>query len=903
MISQGNPFTKKNLLGELVRFCFVGVVATILHYTLYWLLKHWIDINLSFIIGYVLSFLCNYILSARVTFKTKIGVGNGLGFSCSHLINLGLQVLFLNLFLKLGLSDNIAPLPVYAICVPINFILVRFFFKKLDYALLGAFLRKPPVALVLLTVLIVSLGLMPDWIQYGFFFVGGDFADQQIPFILETKRMLSSGVPFWSWNTFFGENFIAAYSFYTLTSPFVWINCLFPYNLVPQSITFTLYLKFIGAALSCYLFLRKMRISGHWSLLGGLLYTFSSYTILNINFYHFFEPLICFPLLLTAIEHFLAQERHGASLLVGTSFLCAFINWYFIPCSFISAALYAFCRCSDIQGGFCKYKRLFVGFALMGIGLLASSFILFPSFVHLARSSRAIPSLGVKLTSYDLLAWLQQVRSLFFPKVEEAGSVSPWIFNSFTSSSANLAVIGILPTALYVIKHKNWLSRLIVISIILFITPLNGVFSFFTNPLYSRWAYALSLFLILASVKFFDEGGIISKKAFGLYIAVALLICAFFYFPVVWSYFRFGSFPPTNRWVVDLLIIGVFLASLIGLAILWWKQSFPRFLWVICVFCVIHLSVRILGRTDYVYKKTGSSHAGVFDTYLTSDYPRGKPAFEFRTDFLTREEAIYANMPLLKNYPGITSYNSVVDERLKTLMASVYTHNKDHWSILNPNLYRTSLDALMSVRKIVRIKDDASLPVQINGLRPLLDNDRYLEYDSDYYIPIGFTYDSYLTEDEFLSPEDSINKSDLPLQLLANLVVKSNDVSQVAQVLQRGDPSSSFSLDSLVQQRRKTTCSNFVGNTKGAQADIFLDKDNFVFFSIPSDPGFAAFVDGKPTPIINANLGLSAVFANQGQHHIEFKYFPRGLREGLGISVIMFILMTFIYVYEKKKQT
>ena len=42
-----------------------------------------------------------------------------------------LHVAFLNLFLWLGVSKSLAPIPVFAIVIPINFLLVRFVFKKM----------------------------------------------------------------------------------------------------------------------------------------------------------------------------------------------------------------------------------------------------------------------------------------------------------------------------------------------------------------------------------------------------------------------------------------------------------------------------------------------------------------------------------------------------------------------------------------------------------------------------------------------------------------------------------------------------------------------------------------------------------------------------------------------------
>ena len=110
---------KKETLGELIRFAIVGTTAAAIHYAIYWVLQHWINVNVAYTIGYVLSFLVNYYLSAHFTFKEKT----------SHLVNYLLHIVLFNFFLWLGLSRELAPIAVLAIAVPTNFVLVRFVFK------------------------------------------------------------------------------------------------------------------------------------------------------------------------------------------------------------------------------------------------------------------------------------------------------------------------------------------------------------------------------------------------------------------------------------------------------------------------------------------------------------------------------------------------------------------------------------------------------------------------------------------------------------------------------------------------------------------------------------------------------------------------------------------------------
>ncbi len=116
---------------ELVRFGAVGVVATALHYGVYWLLHGVMDVNVAYTLGYLVSFVANYVLSAHFTFRKKRSVKNGLGFACAHLFNYLLQISLLNFFIWLGVSKVLAPVPVYCVAIPTNFLIVRFVFRKL----------------------------------------------------------------------------------------------------------------------------------------------------------------------------------------------------------------------------------------------------------------------------------------------------------------------------------------------------------------------------------------------------------------------------------------------------------------------------------------------------------------------------------------------------------------------------------------------------------------------------------------------------------------------------------------------------------------------------------------------------------------------------------------------------
>ena len=133
--------SKREKLGEVIRFGIVGGLATVLQYGIYLaimpVLSHFIpqlgDHTLATAantIAYVVSFIFNFIASTRYTFKVKANAKRGAGFTLSHVVHYSMQTICLNLFGGLGLAKQWAMIPTLCICIPVNFLLVRFFLKK-----------------------------------------------------------------------------------------------------------------------------------------------------------------------------------------------------------------------------------------------------------------------------------------------------------------------------------------------------------------------------------------------------------------------------------------------------------------------------------------------------------------------------------------------------------------------------------------------------------------------------------------------------------------------------------------------------------------------------------------------------------------------------------------------------
>ena len=118
-----------NKLIEFLRFTIVGIAATAIHYGLYYVLQKYINVNVAYTIGYIISFIFNFYLTSYFTFKVKPSFGKLFGMGGAHIVNFLLHMVLLNLFLYIGIRQTLAPIPVFAIVIPVNFLLVRFVFK------------------------------------------------------------------------------------------------------------------------------------------------------------------------------------------------------------------------------------------------------------------------------------------------------------------------------------------------------------------------------------------------------------------------------------------------------------------------------------------------------------------------------------------------------------------------------------------------------------------------------------------------------------------------------------------------------------------------------------------------------------------------------------------------------
>ena len=105
--------------------------------------------------------------------------------------------------------------------------------------------------------------------------------------------------------------------------------------------------------------------------------------------------------------------------------------------------------------------------------------------------------------------------------------------------------------------------------------------------------------------------------------------------------------------------------------------------------------------------------------------------------------------------------------------------------------------------------------------------------------------------------------------------------------------------------RRANACSAFQMTNSGFSAEISLDRDNLVFFAVPYDDGFTAYVNGEEREIVEVDQGLMAVLCPAGTSTIDFVYESDGLKLTKTITLIaipVWVVYTGYFVWADRKK-
>ena len=751
----------------------------------------------------------------------------------------------------------------------------------------------------------------------GFFHYAGDFNSQQISFYRYMNGFVKgagypdsafAGAPrnTFSWATDLGSGVMNAYSFYLYGSPFFWLSVLLPQSWLPYMMVPLLVLKFGVAGGGAYLYLRRYVKNANYAVLGACLYALSGFAVYNVFFNHFVDVVALFPYLLWALDEAIYEDRHGLfAFWVAVNLLN---NYFFFVGQVIFLCIYFVCKLTakDFRLTGRKFGHLLWESVL---GVVMGCLLLFPAVLSLLQNPRTIDlSSGWGFLTYAkvqqylaiLLSWILPPDSPYLTSVWSEGVIK------WTSMTAYLPLCSLAGAMAYWRSRKaDSKKRIVAVCAVCALVPvLNSAFYALNSSYYARWYYMPTLILAAMTVNALEDPDVdLDAPARGIgWIMLATLVFAVV--PVrddtteTWS---FGVLKNPGQFFV---VLGFGLLGLMLYRILCskWRQN-SRFaqrmtaavLVFACAFTMVHIGIGKFGQwhtdSDLVEQDTNA-------LLLKNDLPEG----DYRIDTYK----IHDNIGMWLDKSCLQYFGSTAAPSILSFYPGLGV-KRDVRS--EPEITNYALRGLLSVEYLITtpeqresFEDEADA-----GWTYLADVDGYTLYHNDNYVPMGFTYDYYVTEATY---ETSIKtlRSNL---LMRALVLTDEDVAQYGKYLTElsEDMLNDLHYDSYTQDcadRRAHSCSVFQMNNAGFHAEITLDKANLVFFSVPYDDGFTAYVNGEKTDILQVDEGLMAVLCPAGASSIDFVYQAAGLsasRVVTAVAIPVWVVYVAYFVRRKRRST
>ena len=769
-----------------------------------------------------------------------------------------------------------------------------------------------------LCALTAAIFFLPFYIlDGGFFHYAGDFNSQQISFYRYMNGFVKgagypdsafAGAPrnTFSWATDLGSGVMNAYSFYLYGSPFFWLSVLLPQSWLPYMMVPLLVLKFGVAGGGAYLYLRRYVKNANYAVLGACLYALSGFAVYNVFFNHFVDVVALFPYLLWALDEAIYENRHGLfAFWVAVNLLN---NYFFFVGQVIFLCIYFVCKLTakDFRLTGRKFGHLLWESVL---GVAMGCLLLFPAVLSLLQNPRTIDlSSGWGFLTYAkvqqylaiLLSWILPPDSPYLTSVWSEGVIK------WTSMTAYLPLCSLAGAMAYWRSRKSdSKKRIVAVCAVCALVPvLNSAFYALNSSYYARWYYMPTLILAAMTVNALEDPDIdLDAPARGIgWIMLATLVFAVV--PVqddttgTWS---FGVLKNPGQFFA---VLGF---GLLGLALyrylcgLWRQDS--RFaqrmtaavLVFACVFTMVHIGIGKFGQwhtdSDLVEQDNNA-------LLLKNDLPEG----DYRIDTYK----IHDNIGMWLDKSCLQYFGSTAAPSILSFYPGLGV-KRDVRS--EPEITNYALRGLLSVEYLITTpeKRESFEDEADEGWTYLADVDGYALYHNDNYVPMGFTYDYYVTEATYQTSIKTL-RSNL---LMRALVLTDEDVAQYGRYLTElsEDMLNDLHYDSYTQDcadRRAHSCSVFQMNNAGFHAEITLDKTNLVFFSVPYDDGFTAYVNGEKTDILRVDEGLMAVLCPAGASSIDFVYQAAGLsasRVVTAVAIPVWVVYVAYFVRRKRRST
>jgi uncharacterized membrane protein YfhO len=761
--------------------------------------------------------------------------------------------------------------------------------------------KRLPLLFLIIVILLMTIIIFKKFIFDGYLYlyqdIGNDTINSYYPYYVRFIRAIKNGsLSFWFNDLGLGNNILSMGELFT--DPFSLI--LFPFGTthLVEGLLVKAIVSILCAGVFFYAYEGNFKLSEKAKVLGAILYAFNGYIILWGQHYHFATIIVLMPLLMNGYERVLKKEK--GLLLVISVFLISFYSIYFLFMASIFLFIYAIVRYIDCGEKnirvFLKHFSKSLLCYFIGFGL--SSVILLPSIWVMLSSPRLHnDNLDMSLLHLNNLKYyVTTVLRLFNYNSLGAGDHYYGFKNYYESPVlySGLLTLLMIPFFFKAVnrrKVKIYAGLLILFLVFLILPFFSAMFNAFMTVAY-RWTFMINFLMIIAAAKGIDyyeeHPSIRIVIVTGLFIALVVgvgILIGYRFIPEVKKDIRIS--------LIFLARSAFFLCSYAVVLTLYEIKKLGKLKNFIklALLGVLVCELMYSSYTAVFRNRVVENRKHFYDRIGYNDYTNEAIKYiKSIDDGVYRIEKNYSsqffNANLIQNYLGLKAYNSLNNNSTLEFLQKMEVPFYINQSYIKDFANRHNLEQIVGTKYyLMRGKQDP--PAGYTFLNKFND---VSVYKNDYYLPLGFTYDEYIRESDFLQ----LTKENKDKIIFKALVIDDDNTEININEIQKEEMKKDDYFDN-VSERQKEELNITVFKNGKIKGNIETgETERTLFISIPYDEGWKAKVDGKSCYLMKANLGFMAVNLEKGKHTIELNYVQPYLYQGIAVSAVSLVLMIIL---------
>ncbi len=762
-----------------------------------------------------------------------------------------------------------------------------------------------------------------------------DLYHQYYKLFSEYKELLiGNSSMFYSFSKALGGSMISTYGYY-LTSPFNLL--LFFFDNIYHFIVMTIIIKFSLMSLTMFTYLKYHFKDNTKNIIGALCYTFSLFTIGNYFNIIWLDAFLLGPLILLGIDKLIIEKK--PILYIGSLFFAIISNFYmgFILCLF--SIIYFTYRCFIIKE---KNTRTIINFITISfLTGLSTMFLHLPNILLLFSHER-VSGVEYGLFNLDILDHLSKTLML---SQDSSNLLNQHSFLTYIGMIMIPLLIFYFVNKKIKLREKIISASVIVIFLLsIFINQINFVWSFFSAPncFNGRYVFIFSAFFIMLAIKSFTKINNINKKEFLITSCITIPLLT-----IIGVLIHFINEVDIINIIIGLLTIVIYFAALY---ILRYKNISLILIMIVMVeltlnfnytfssyiegndtteslysnetFCnnfntVDSYSNKEFYRTD-MYTPTDynnsffCSYNGVTGFLSTNnmnngfynDYGYGASTFDYDyipfpvMDSILGMEYILSNYPLrFYEYKEDGIYYNEQALSLGYMIDSDEVEITDNVYINQNNVIKAMTGLDLDVYTLVEQNQDGSFDYNIN--------EQYFFSVDKQNVTKNAAYEIYINKEYFKKIHTGVSNNFYIYSYYQN----TNTLEFTFRIADEGE----FEINNIqVVTYNKENLEKHIEVLQEQQLQVTEFEDGYIkgsinvleggllFTSIPYEEGWLVSVNDEIIEYEKTHNSFISLELKPGNYQIEMVYKPKGIIDGLVITILSILaLITYIKIMEK----